>query len=113
MKRTYLISAGTVALAMVLFFTASSFDKKVPQATPRYYEYNSGTQSNPGSYSVLTTAPDDCEGAATICYITVHDLNGDNVVNNADFAIRFSQLDTDSDGTLDDQSPSSNLVKRN
>ena len=112
------------AFAVVLAIGFSAFTKKEvkpvedKKQTVLYYVFSAaGTPAQEKIVSQYTTqttrpgAPADgaCAGAAEVCWLRVTDLNGDGVVNNADFTIRVNQLDTDSDGIISDNQADAQL----
>ncbi len=109
--KKYLLGVFAVVLAIGFSaFTKSEAPKVEKKQTVVYLIYNSGDQSVIGSYTQSTVAPTCTPPQTRLCTIRVTDNNG--VVTQAEFTTIFNGLDTDHDGTLDDQSASSVLLKK-
>lgn len=104
-------------VAFSAFTNRQASDDKQP-APPRYLTYDgSGPQNDLSNYNNITTAPTippaPCVGEASLCWIRVSDVDQNGVVNAADFSAQFTTLDSDSDGTLNDETETASLEKRN
>lgn len=86
-------------------------------AAPRYLTYDgTGAQSDLANYNNLasapTTAPSACSGNSTLCWIRVNDVDEDDDVDAADFTATFNALDSDADGTLNDESEVPGILEK-
>jgi hypothetical protein len=111
--KKYLLGAFAVVLAVGFSaFTSVEAPKAEKKQVTINIVYNSGTQNLIGSYSQSTGSAPTCPGAVRLCAIRVVDPNSDGVISQAEFTTIFNALDTDSDGTLDDQTETTTLLKK-
>ena len=111
--KKYLLGVFAVVLAVGFSaFTKTEAPKVEKKQTVVYLIYNSGAQSAIGSYTQSTIAPTCVPPTTRLCTIRVVDPNSNGIITQAEFTPVFNSLDTDADGTLDDQSASSTLLKK-
>ncbi len=111
MKTNYL---PAMAVLMALFLCAFNYkpntEIRKDKQTVVYLIYNSGAQNAIGSYTQSTVSPTCIPPRTRLCALRISDNNG--VITQAELNPIFNSLDTDSDGTLDDQSESALLIKK-
>lgn len=109
--KKYLLGAFAVVLAVGFSAFTTSAPKADAKQVVRYLVYNSGSQSAIGSYSQVTTPP-PCDGNAVLCVIRIVDPNGNGTITQAEFTPKFNSLDTNSNGTLNDETEAGDLFKK-
>lgn len=113
--KKYLLGVFAVVLAVGFSaFTKSEAPKADKKQTVVYVLYKTAEaqpQNQIANYTQQSAAP-SCPGAVRLCAIRIVDPNNDGVISQAEFSAVFSPLDTDSDGTLDDQTESTTLLKK-
>lgn len=108
----------SIVIALVAFITLYSFsNQKKPESGSKQVTvvlvYNSGNQSAVASYSQSqTSVVPACPGAVRLCAIRTTDPNNDGVISQTEFTAIFNALDTNSNGTLDDQTETTVLFKK-
>lgn len=114
--KKYLLGVFAVVLAVGFSaFTKSEApkaDKK--QTNVHYLIYNSGAQGQVTSYtlSAVGAPAPSCPFAVRLCAIRIVDPNNDGVITQTEFAAVFNVLDGNSNGTLDDQTETTTLLKK-
>lgn len=111
--KKYLLGAFALVLAIGFSaFTKSEAPKTEKKQAVIYLVWNNtGAQNLIGSYTQQTAIP-SCPDAVRLCAIRIVDTNGDNVISQAEFTPVFNSLDTNSNGTLNDQTESATLLKK-
>jgi hypothetical protein len=109
--RKYIVNS--VALLVAISLCAFTVEKrKTESLSSIYLIYLGGNHTLVGNYAQQTTAPDDCWGSANLCWIWIDDIDNDGFVSQSEFDYVLSQIDTDSDNSLDDEAESSFLQKK-
>lgn len=113
--KKYLLGVFAVVLAIGFsaFTTSEAPVKAEKKQVVVILVLKAGTppQNQIASYDQVSTAP-SCPGAVSLCALRVTDPNSDGVITQAEFNTIFAGFDTNSNGTLNDQTETANLLKK-
>ena len=109
------------ALAFVFAITLVSYDKfeKTGKEDQNLfpdiyliYQQGFGSQSSLLSYTQQQSPPMACIGSDNLCWFKADDINFDGSIDFLEFSLAFNWLDTNCNGTLDDESEAANVLDK-
>ncbi|MGN7785799.1 hypothetical protein ACTJIJ_14830 [Niabella sp. 22666] len=110
---------GVVLATALLSFEKSSKIEEPSSTTfaARWFVYNSGEQDEAESYEPYTPTaenpePPICSASARLCAISVDDANANGQLDQTELNGYFVTHDANPNGSLDDESVSSDLIKK-
>lgn len=118
MKR-YIFGLIAIVFAFSLagFTSANKIEKQKNNFANKWFVYNSGFHDVESSYSLYQPTEEDpmppsCDASTRLCAIFANDANSNNILDNAELTSYLSTADANHNGTLDDESVSSTLIKK-